>query len=262
MPPSWITSIFLFWDRIEVTGTDAVMTVRRPSGRISRARKVMVVPDAMMIESPDEIRLDRPFLDHVLLLLFVDVAVVDIGAYQNRPSVSTIEFFLLLEVGQILTDRNLRNFKLFGERRHRDRPVLLQEHQYHIVPLANTQQGIVSVFIHCVSCLISKRKIRKIISQKQNSAEKSPLHRFAGRQGRVGRQGPADGRTASRQSPAGGRTDTDRRAAGKADGPTGGLTAGSGCPSHGCPLWAEPPAAPGPNRSRTGMRRRPYGSAV
>ena len=51
MPPSWMTSVCSFCERICVTGTEAVMTVSRPAGRISRARKVIVVPDAMMIES-------------------------------------------------------------------------------------------------------------------------------------------------------------------------------------------------------------------
>ena len=51
MPPSWMTSTSGSCERICVTGTDAVMTVSRPWGLISRARKAIVVPDAMMIES-------------------------------------------------------------------------------------------------------------------------------------------------------------------------------------------------------------------
>ena len=55
MPPSWRTSTSACCERIWVTGTAAVMTVRRPTGLISRARKAIVVPEAMMIESSCEI---------------------------------------------------------------------------------------------------------------------------------------------------------------------------------------------------------------
>ena len=57
MPPNWITSTLVSCERIDVTGTAAVMTVRCPTGLISRARKAMVVPDAMMIESSCATRL-------------------------------------------------------------------------------------------------------------------------------------------------------------------------------------------------------------
>ena len=56
MPPSWMTSTSACCERICVTGTAAVMTVRRPTGLISRARKAIVVPEAMMIESSCDTR--------------------------------------------------------------------------------------------------------------------------------------------------------------------------------------------------------------
>ena len=47
---------------------------------------------------------DRPLLGDILFLLLVDVAVADVGTYENGASVRAVELLLLFEVGQVLAD--------------------------------------------------------------------------------------------------------------------------------------------------------------
>ena len=123
MPPSWRTSTSACCERIWVTGTAAVMTVRWPTGLISRARKAIVVPEAMMIESSCEISSAAAapmarFSATFFFSFFVDVTVADIGTYEDGAAMGAVELLLLFEVGQVLADGHFRNLEKLGELCH------------------------------------------------------------------------------------------------------------------------------------------------
>ena len=63
-------------------------------------------------------RADGPLLGHVLLLLFVDVTVADIGTYEDGAAMGAVELLLLFEVGQVLADGHFRNLEKLGELCH------------------------------------------------------------------------------------------------------------------------------------------------
>lgn len=59
-----------------------------------------------------------------------------------------VEFLLLLEVGEVLADGDLRNAELLGQLRDRDGAVLLQQRQDAGMTLGQAQDGLFADFVH------------------------------------------------------------------------------------------------------------------
>ena len=91
---------------------------------------------------------DGPLLRDVLFFLLIDMAVADIGTDQNRTAVSSVQFFLLFEIGEVFADGDLRDLEQFGQLGHGDGAVLLKQRKNPVMTFRKAQNSLFAGFVH------------------------------------------------------------------------------------------------------------------